>query len=486
MRRSIEVCFCLAIVSSAAFARNPAGLERSVVRIVNYSQRGDWSSPWNASKVTEVAGSGFVIKGGLVMTNAHVVSDSRRLLMYFENDPTPHEAEVLHVGHDCDLALVRARDPHALKGTASLSFGGLPLLGSAVETLGYPIGGIRVSSARGVVSRVEEQMYVHSGIDGHLAVQTDATINPGSSGGPVIQSGRVVGVAFQTSIDLQGVGYFIPIEVIDRFLRDVEDGRYDGYPDLGAGWANMEPAAARVRAGMADIETGVRITRVMRGSSADGRIQVGDVVLAVNGRPVANDGSVADGKGRIPFGLLIDRMFIGEAASVRVLRDGKRLELAVPLVRQSFGESRRNAYDQTPRYFIYGGLVFVPLCRETLKTYGDDWSRDAPSTLLDEYFNRVLEEPNLQLHERVVLLRRLDDPVNAEMAWYLDQVVERVNGRAVTGLPSLIDAFEQFQGEFQLIEFAHVQRFGVLDREKAEAANERILDRYGIQKDRAP
>jgi hypothetical protein len=248
----------------------------------------------------------------------------------------------------------------------------------------------------------------------------------------------------------------------------------------------MENPAARARAGMADGESGVRVVQLMRGSSADGVIQAGDVILSLNGYPIANDGSVADGKGRFTFTLLIDRMFIGGSASARILRDGKRLDVAIPLIHEAFFDSRRNVYDEAPRYFVYGGLVFVPLCRETMNTYGDDWPRQAPNTLLDEYFHRFLMEPALQLEERVVLLRRLDDPVNAEMAWYADQVVERVNGRQITGLPSLIEAFEQFKGEFHLIEFAHARRFGVLDRQKAEAANAKILERYGIQKDRAP
>lgn len=476
----------LAMVASVAFGRDPVGLDASVVRIVNYSQRYDWSSPWNESRIVENSGSGFVIKGGLVMTNAHVVSDSRLLLIHIQNDPEPHEAEVLYVGHDCDLALVRPRDPESLRGVAPLTFGGLPALGSAVDTLGYPIGGIRVSSARGVVSRVEEQLYVHSGIDGHLAVQTDAAVNPGSSGGPVVQDGRVVGVAFQTNTDLQSVGFFIPIEVIARFLRDIEDGHYDGYPDLGVEIAGMDHPAARMQAGMAEDETGARVVRVMRGSSTDGLLRVGDVILSVSGRTVANDGSVADGGRRMPFGLLIDRMFIGESASVRVLREREHVDVRVALKRTAFGESRRNAYDQKPRYFIYGGIVFVPLTREIMNTYGSDWARSAPLALLDEYLHRVLAQPELQLRERIVLLRRLDDPVNAEMAWFMDQIVERVNGRVITGLDDLIQAFESNQSGYHVIEYAHSRRFSVLDRGKADAANAAILERYGVPKDREP
>jgi S1-C subfamily serine protease len=481
MRNLALVC-CIAGIGSAALA----GPADSVVRITNYSQGWDWSSPWDAGKVTELGGSGFVIKDGQVLTNAHVVSDSRLLLIHVSGDPEPHEAEVLHLAHDCDLAVVRPRDPTVLRNVPRLDFGGLPQLGSSVDTLGYPSGGRTVASTRGVVSRIEEQLYVHSGVDGHLAVQTDAAINPGSSGGPVLQRGRVVGVAFQTDTALENVGFFIPVEVIERFFRDIEDGRYDGYPDLGVVVCSMEHPALRARAGMREDETGATVCRTARGSSAEGRIQVGDVILAVNGHNVANDGSVVDGEGRVPFGLLVDRMFIGETAVIRILRSGERRELSIPLQRLSFADSRRHAYEQTPRYYVYGGLVFVPLCRETMGTYGQDWRGTAPAPLLDEYSRRFLVEPELQLLERVVLLRRLDDPVNAEMAWFRDQIVERVNGRRITDLASLIEAFEGYEGEYHLIEFAHARRFGVLDRRMAEAANAGILDRYGIQSDRSP
>ncbi|HET9482285.1 MAG TPA: trypsin-like peptidase domain-containing protein [Candidatus Polarisedimenticolia bacterium] len=461
-----------------------AGLERSVVRIVNHTQRADWSTPWDASKVVEVSGSGFVIEGGLVMTNAHVVSDSRLLLIHVEGTPAAQQAEVVHVGHDCDLALIRPLDAAALDDAPPLPFGALPPLGSSVDTLGYPTGGVRVSSTRGVVSRIEEQVYVHSGIDQHIAVQTDAAINPGSSGGPVLRDGHVVGVAFQNNLSLENVGYFIPTEVIARFLKDVSDGSYDGYPDLGFDTATLEQPAARARAGMRKSETGVRVFRVYRGSSSEGRIRVGDVILAVNGRAVANDGSVLEDARRIPYGLLIDRMFIEDLARLRVLRDGNRLELEIPLQRHPLSVSRRKAYGLKPRYFVHGGLVFVPLSRETFSIYGADWRRGAPRTLLDDFFHRPLVEPDMQLRERVVLLRRLDDPVNAEMAWYLEQVVERVNGKEIVDLQALVDAFERHEGDYHLIEFAHAGRFSVLDRRKAAAANAGILQRYGVHEDR--
>ncbi len=465
-------------------AAEPAPVERSVVRIVNYAQRGDWYSPWDVSAVTPGSGSGFVVAGGLVMTNAHVVSDSRMLLLFLHNDPNPHRASVFRVAHDCDLALVRPEDEGLLKSVPALRLGGLPRLGSAVETFGYPLGGRRVSSTRGVVSRIAEQLYVHSGVDRHIAIQTDAAINPGNSGGPVVQDGRVVGVAFQALPDAQSIGYCIPTEVVERFLRDVSDGRYDGYPDLGLMSSGLDNPAPRRKAGMAEGETGARVDFVYPGSSADGLVREGDVLLAVDGRPVANDESVAEDDRRFPFGLLVDRRQIGESISLRVLRAGQRLDLTVPLKATRFAATLANVYDRLPRYYVYAGLVFVPLEREMLKTYGVQWLQAADRALLFEYLFRPLMEPALFLDERVVLLRRLDHPVNANLSWYRNAAIERINGRRIRRLEDVVEALERQTGDYQLIEFSNYGHIEVLDRKAAERANEEILRRYGVPKDR--
>ena len=460
------------------------GLEGSVVRIVNYSQRGNWYTPWDVTEVAQGSGSGFVIEGGLIMTNAHVVSDSRLLVLFIHNDPEPHVAEVVHVAHDCDLALVRPTDPGVLGGVSALLIGGLPTLGSTVNTLGYPAGGTQISSTRGVVSRIEQTLYIHSGVDLHMSVQTDAAINPGNSGGPVVQGGQVVGVAFQADLRQENVGFFIPSAVINRFLHDVEDGSYHGYPELGVESAGMENPAFRAWAGLNDGETGVRVNYVHAGASAEGLIREGDVILAADGRTVANDGSVADGDVRVPFGMLADRRQAGETLSLRVFREGERLDIDVPLRAYPPGDTRANLYDQFPRYYVYGGLVFVPLDREMLKTYGADWFARADRSLMHEFYLRPLYEPGAQLQERVVLLRRLDHPVNADMAWFRNVAVERINGREITGMDDLAESLENHQGEYHLIEFSHRGRFGVLDRREAEKAHREILERYGIGEDR--
>jgi S1-C subfamily serine protease len=462
------------------------GFERSVVRILNYSQRGDWFAPWDVTGVRASSGSGFVIDGGLLLTNAHVVSDARLLLLYLHGDPTPHKARAVMLGHDCDLALVRPEEPGLLRNLPVLELGGLPPLRSAVETYGYPAGGDQISSTRGVVSRIETQVYAHSGVDRHVAIQTDAAINPGNSGGPMIQNGRVVGVAFQGTDALENTGFGIPVEVMRHFLDDSEDGKYDGYPDLAILESNLENPAARKRAGMRDDESGVRVDFVNDGGSAEGLLQVGDVLLAVDGSPIANDGSVLMEGLRFDYGLMVDRHQIGEDLKLRVLRDGERKEIRVPLVAHPGTNRYASQYDVLPRYYIYAGLVFEPLNVEMLETTGRDWVVSADKRLVQEQIFRPLSDPKALLREPVVLLRRLDDPVNINIAWYRNQLVTRANGKEIDSLGGLIEAIESNKSPFHILELGEPGRFIVLDRKGADDASAKILERYGVAKDRNP
>ncbi len=480
---SFVVCVAIACTAQAADTPRENGALDSVVRLVNISQRASWYSPWNNTSVQRSTGSGFVIEGGLVLTNAHVVSDSRELWLYFHNDPQPYQAEIVQMAHDCDLALIRPLDAARLAKVPALAFGPASELGDEVDTIGYPAGGWRISSTRGVVSRIEAQRYSHPGNHSHLTVQTDAAINPGNSGGPVLHEGKVAGVAFQAAPDLESVGFFIPVNVVQRFLRDVADGRYDSYPTLGVNHATLENPAARAFAGMREDESGVRVDTVFPKSAADGVIEIGDILLAADGLAIANDGTVLEGHERLPYGLLADRKQIGESMTLRILRGSERRDVSVTLGYYPHLNRFGNVYDRAPRYYVYGGLVFMPLELELLRVYGNNWFAEAPRRMLFEHFARPSLEPEQYVQERIVLMRRLPHPVNATMSWYRNEVVERVNGQEITCLEDLIKALETHDGTYHVFEFAHYRRFGVLNREDANAAQEEILNRYGVSKD---
>src|SRR2546423_5596253 len=240
--------FVLLAAFLSAIAAAAAEPEKSVIQIIGFIQPPSWDSPWRFEPVHRAGGSGFVIKtsrGKRVMTNAHVISWGKQIIVRRYQDPHPYVAEVEFAGHDCDLAIVTVEDERFFNGLDELEVGELPKVRTPVVTYGYPAGGEEISYTRGVVSRIQMEPYAHIGNRQFLTVQTDAAINPGNSGGPVIQDDRVVGVAFQGQPGLENTGFFIPPPVIDHFLKDVSNGRYEGFPQAGIRVVPLQNAAYR-------------------------------------------------------------------------------------------------------------------------------------------------------------------------------------------------------------------------------------------------
>jgi len=483
-KKTVTALSLLFVLSQATLVLAQPQIENSVVKIVTQYNLFDWYTPWNSGSTSKGTGSGFVISKNRILTNAHVVHDAALLLVYFYNDPTPYPARLLSIGHDCDLAVLELKDPSRIRKAPALEFDGLPPLQSQVYTYGYPAGGNLLSTTAGVVSRIEIHSYVHSSQDQHLAIQTDAAINPGNSGGPVMQNNKVVGVAFQGIDQLENTGFFIPTEVVHHFLTDLEDGTYDGFPELGIHYASMDNPASREYAGMHSNESGVRVEHTVCGCSAEGLLMPGDIITTICNYDVANDGTI-DWQGlRLPFQFAIDLLQKGDSVTLQYIRNPNREKLAFTLNHYNPNPFLANLYETKPKYYIYAGLVFAPLNRETLKTYGNQWSIKARAELLYEAFYRPLEEHDFFDTPHVIQIRKLNHAVNAEESRFLYNVVGSVNGKEISTLEDLVGAFENNTNQQHLIRFKYGNKLTVIDAKKGDAAHQNILTQYGIPKDR--
>ncbi len=206
------------------------GLRSSIVKVYVTSQPASYTTPWEMQSQSNSSGSGFIIAGRRILTNAHVVSDQTFLRVRRASQAEKHLAKVVAVSHELDLALLTVDDDAFFKGAQPLEIGRLPAVGQKVVALGFPKGGTRLTVTEGVVSRIERGKYSHSHFR-NLICQIDAAINSGASGGPVLQGVRVAGVAFQSGSG-ENIGYMVPAPVIRHFLKDLEDGRLDGAPFL--------------------------------------------------------------------------------------------------------------------------------------------------------------------------------------------------------------------------------------------------------------
>jgi S1-C subfamily serine protease len=460
-------------------------IRESVIKVFTQSDAPDYDQPWQTQGVDSSVGSGLIVRtkrGPRVLTNAHVVENQVFIEVRRYGRARKCLAKVEGVGHACDLALLTVEDSSLFTDAEPIRVGKLPMLGKQVTVLGYPIGGDRLSLTQGVVSRIEMSPYAHSQRR-LLTVQIDAAINAGNSGGPAVnERGELVGVSFEALDEGENIGYLIGAPVVRHFLRDMDSGSFDGFPDLGVVTQNLASATHRRFLGLSPRRHGgVLIANVVHGGSAWGCLERGDVLYKLGASRVASDGTIPFRKGeRVHFSHLVAQCQIGERMQVQFWRDGAMRRRAIRLKRPQYlvPEDR---YDLKPTYYLYGGLLFVPLSRDYFKTWGSDWWDSAPSALTAIYEDGIRTPARSEV---VVLQKVLADRVNQGYQAYENLVVSRIQGRKIRHLRDLVRTLERSKAEFVRVDLQDGRTI-VLDRALAGKRHAGILRRFGIPKDRS-
>ncbi|AOS96179.1 putative periplasmic serine endoprotease DegP-like precursor [Microbulbifer aggregans] len=426
------VTLCLLVTQTAtADSREHEQLKRSIIKIYTTAAAPDYFNPWALLNAKQLSGSGAVIDGKRILTNAHVVANGSFIQVQRHGDAKKFRAQVEFVSHEADLALLSVQDQSFFEDTRPLDLGKLPDLQEEVTVYGYPIGGKSLSITRGVLSRIEHQYYAHA--ESYLmAGQIDAAINPGNSGGPVISDGRIVGVAMQTnnSQGAENLGYFVPPSVIRHVLKDAEDGVHDGFPELGAVTQSMESPALKQAAGLAEDEEGALIVKVFHDAPAASVLQPGDVLLEVDGYPVAADRTVEWRENqRTNYHFAVDQYHVGDQLPVRFSREGevRTAEITLGSAPPSRSLVLGEQFDQRPRYYIYGGVVFVPLNMNLIKRWGGNWHSKAPI----DYLHARNRWGDAERTELVVALKVLPAGVNLGYHDWKNWIIDSVNGQSV-------------------------------------------------------
>lgn len=460
---------------------NVTAAYRGIVKIEVAKRLPDYKIPWQAGQFGRGSGTGFMVAPGVFMTNAHVVADAERIYVSPYADARKIPAKVKYVAHDADLALVEVEDSSAFADVPYLEFSkSMPHLEDEVRAIGYPIGGNRLSVTRGIISRIDTIPYAHPQNDSHLIVQIDAAINPGNSGGPVLMGDKVVGVAFQGLMQANSTGYMIPLPVINRFLQDVKDGRYDRYVEIGAEFFPMENPAMRKHFGLPDDAMGALVGEVVRGSSCDGKLKIGDVVLAVDGHPVDSSGMIELDGERVKLEELAERAFNGDSITFSILRAGTPAEVNVTLQPLPAAAGiTGNAYDELPRYVQFAGMIFQPLQRNVIAAHDLN-----PVNFIVEMEDFLQRGGWREKEDIVVLTTVLADELNARFDDYGSRVVTKVNGHPVKGLSHLYSLLYPAAGEerpeFTVIEFKDAPRPFVVENAALQAGHARISAGYNI------
>ncbi|GAA0170229.1 hypothetical protein LIER_24535 [Lithospermum erythrorhizon] len=354
----------------------------------------------------------------------------------------------------------------------SLTLWDTPFLhGDAVSVVGYSEGGDNISVMKGAVFSVEPIEYDH-GATTILAIQIDAAINPGYIGGPAVLGDlSVVGIAFQNNSYETNISYIIPVPVIMHFISSVkESGKFAGFCSMGLSCQPTENSQLRKHFLMHPDMTGVLITKINPLSDASKVLKNDDILLSFDGVRIANDGTVPfkNGEG-IPFHHLVSMKKPNETAVVKVLRDGEELEFSIKL-RPLQRLVPVHQCDKLPSYFIFAGLVFIPLTQP----------------YLDENFEaRFLSElalskvPKTSGQQLVIISQVLPDDINTGYEKLDEMLVKKVNGVAVENLKHLRELVEECDRESIRFDLDD-ERVIVLNYEMAKAATISILEQHRI------
>ncbi|MDQ7085885.1 MAG: trypsin-like peptidase domain-containing protein [Sulfurovum sp.] len=382
-------------------------------------------------------------------------------------------ASVYAVSHQVDLALLKVEEAPFMEGVKPLAFGSVPQMEEKIVVYGYPMGGSTLSATSGVVSRVEHHTYAHSG-ESFLAVQVDAAVNPRNSGGPALSQGKIVGVVMQSISTSQNIGYLVPVDLVKHFIKDMQDGHYDGMADIGLSTQKLENPAMRRYYGFDENTTGKLINKVTYHPSLRSKIQEGDILTAVNGHTIQNDGTVEFRQEEYTyFHYIIDKYQMGESVRLDIIRDTKPLQIQATLryTPDDMYLVKTTRYDTMPSYFVYGSYIFSPLTRNLIRS--SKKNRLALSHLASQWQEEDKEEV-------VVLLKVLASDMSRGDHNFGMWAIDTLNGKSFKNFREFYERVHNNTEPYLLLEDTQGIKL-IIDPKEAKAEQKKVLKKYNIE-----
>ncbi len=301
----------------------------SVVFIANTAIRRD---PWsfNLFEAPQGSGTGFIWNTrGHIVTNFHVVYGANSITVTLA-DRTEHKATLIGADPDHDVAVLQIRVPEKSLSPLTIGTSHDLRVGQKVLAIGNPFG-LDHTLTTGVVSALGRTIKSLSNRTIEGVVQTDAAINPGNSGGPLLDSaGRLIGVNTQIvspSGAFAGIGFAVPVDTVNRIVPELIKYGKLIRPGLGV---SLVPDAMAKRWGV----KGLIIGKVSHGSGAEqaglkgaretvaGRVELGDIITAVDGKPVRTLDELMD---------VMERHKVNDQVAVEILRETRHEHVTVTL-----------------------------------------------------------------------------------------------------------------------------------------------------------
>lgn len=279
------------------------------------------------------AGSGMVIEpDGLVLTNHHVVAGATSMsVMLADGRQVP--ADLVGSIPTSDVALIQVRDVTDLR-TVELGESSALQVGDDVVAVGNALNlGASPTVTTGIVSALDRSIATPDGVSLESLIQTDAAINQGNSGGPLVNAfGQVIGINTAIAGGAENIGFALSIDSVKPLIEELRSGGGDvrGGAYLGIGTADLDDVFPEVLERLQiDRDDGAFVIQVQRGTAADeAGLKPGDVIVAIGGEPIERAGEVSGAIGRLAPGDEVD---------IRFVRDGEERTVTVTLGSRGVG-----------------------------------------------------------------------------------------------------------------------------------------------------
>lgn len=473
----------LFFLPSHATAQDQDKVRDLVVKIHAVRRTPNVFKPWTNHTPQQIKGSGVIITGKRILTNAHVVRYASQIYVQPNQSADKISAHVIAIAPSMDLAVLSLEDESFFDNRGALPFASeLPRVKERVNVYGYPTGGSELSVTQGIVSRIEYTDYYY--LTTGLRIQVDAALNFGNSGGPAVSDGKLVGLVYSLIQNAQSIGYLIPVEEIELFLADVADGTYDGKPQLFDFLRPIENDALRQRLALPKDVNGVLVAAPYRNDPSY-PLKQWDVITRVGDQPIDSDGKVA-----VRYDLRLSALYLvphyakNGTVGLTVFREGRFHSLNVPVLTKR-ELAMPYLLDRNPRYFIYGPIVFSQATQEFAERLRNqstlELSKEA-SPLVVRRFDR----PRIAGEEIIVVAspmfpHRIAKGYNEPYR----SVLSTVNGVKVNNLRQLVEILRDNDGPQVTLSFVEKANHGpdvmVFNRAEILAATEDVLEDNGIR-----
>ena len=449
----------------------------SVVKIHVTSRSPDFLRPWTKLNPRKSSGSGAIISGNRILTNNHVVRYAKQIFVQFNQSTDRHPARVIAKAPGMDLAVLEMEDVSLIEGRPALELQeGIPEMKSTVNVYGFPIGGDDLAITEGIVSRIEYGKLSGSGAG--LRIQVDAALNPGNSGGPALIGNSITGLVYSGIREADNIGYLINAKEIQRFLDDIQDGQYDGKPNIYDALQTLENESLRSRLGLSAEQTGIMVKSPYLDND-EYPLKSWDVICKVGDYAVDNKGQVKVRDDlRLMFHYFIPELVSDGKVPVTVYRDGKEVQLQVPVApnRELVFRELKGAY---PRHFIFGPAVFTVASRDLIQGLGTK-GLALMSQMNSMIIARNQSKPDFP-GEEIVLLRLLPHRITKGYDSIPFGVVTHVNDQKVENLKDIVIKIRDCKDEFLILTMDGNYETLVFNRADMAESTEEIPGDEGIR-----